>query len=48
MGHFGRISTIEDLPSDRELTRLIKTTVALNMEGIKPPRASSRFHNPAS
>ena len=39
MGHFGRIATLEDLPSHQVLARLIKKAAALNDEGVTVPRA---------
>lgn len=39
MGHFGRIATLNDLPSDRILIKYIKEAASLNKNGIKlPPR----------
>ncbi len=38
MGEFGRITSLKDLPSKRELTALIKRAVRLNDEGVKAPR----------
>ncbi len=40
MGHFGRITSLKDLPSDRKLIAYIKEAMALNEEGIKvtPPK----------
>jgi len=35
MGQMGRITSVSDLPSKRELTRLVKAAVALNDEGVK-------------
>lgn len=37
MGQFGRIATLADLPSKRELTTLVKKAVALNEAGTKLP-----------
>lgn len=39
MWGFGRITSVKDLPSKRELTALIKTAMKLNEAGVKPPRA---------
>jgi len=40
MGDFGRIRSLKDLPSDRQLAGYIKKAVQLNEAGIKkPPRA---------
>jgi uncharacterized protein YdeI (YjbR/CyaY-like superfamily) len=35
MGHMGKLTSIKDLPSKKELTRLLKKAAALNDEGIK-------------
>ena len=37
-GHFGRLGTVKDLPSKRELTGFIKQALKLNDEGITPAR----------
>ena len=37
MGHFGRITSLKDLPKDAVLTKYIKEAMKLNREGIKPP-----------
>lgn len=37
MGHFGRITSLNDLPSDRKLNAYIKEAMALNEAGIKAP-----------
>lgn len=38
MGSFGRLERIEDLPSDRELMRLVKLAAKLNEGGVKVER----------
>jgi uncharacterized protein YdeI (YjbR/CyaY-like superfamily) len=38
MGSFGRLTTMADLPSKRELTRLIKVAKKLNDDGVKAVR----------
>jgi uncharacterized protein YdeI (YjbR/CyaY-like superfamily) len=38
MGQFGRITTVSDLPSKKELTRYIKLAMKLNDEGVKVER----------
>jgi uncharacterized protein YdeI (YjbR/CyaY-like superfamily) len=38
MGHFGRIASRADLPSDKTLTALIKKAARLNDEGVKVER----------
>jgi len=37
MGNFGRITSLDDLPSDKVLTRYIRKAVELNEAGIKKP-----------
>lgn len=37
MGHFGKISSLADLPSDKQLLAYIKEAKRLNEEGIKKP-----------
>ena len=39
-GEFGRIESVEDLPSDAALIRMVKEAVALNDAGVKVPRAN--------
>lgn len=39
MGQFGRITTVGDLPSRAELTRLVRKAAALNEQGVAAPRA---------
>jgi uncharacterized protein YdeI (YjbR/CyaY-like superfamily) len=39
MGQFGRITSLADLPNDKELLSLIKKAVALNDSGAKRPAA---------
>lgn len=36
-GQFGKIATLKDLPSDRELTRVIRIAKKLNDDGVKAP-----------
>ncbi len=38
MGHFGRITSVTDLPPDRELAGYVKRAAKLNDEGIKVAR----------
>lgn len=40
MGHFGRITSVKDLPSKKALTGYVKKAMALNDAGVKPARAS--------
>jgi uncharacterized protein YdeI (YjbR/CyaY-like superfamily) len=47
MGQFGRITKLADLPNEKTLKRIIKDAMALNEEGIKPPkRATSKARAP--
>jgi uncharacterized protein YdeI (YjbR/CyaY-like superfamily) len=39
MGNYGRLTSVKDLPSKRELTALIKEAMRLNEEGIVVPKA---------
>ena len=41
MGHGGRLTSLKDLPSDRDLKNFIKQAMKLNDEGIKVPRVKS-------
>src|ERR1051325_9942940 len=38
MGHGGRLTSVKDLPSDRDMKNFIKQAMKLNEEGIKTPR----------
>ncbi|HMC54090.1 MAG TPA: YdeI/OmpD-associated family protein [Gemmatimonadaceae bacterium] len=42
MGSFGRLTSIEDLPSKRELLALIRKAATLNEEGVKAPAKTPR------
>ena len=37
MGHFGRITSVKDLPSKKELGAIVKQAMKLNDEGVKTP-----------
>jgi uncharacterized protein YdeI (YjbR/CyaY-like superfamily) len=37
MGQFGRITSLDDLPSDRDMMRLIKAAIAIHDRGEKAP-----------
>ena len=37
MGHFGRITSIKDLPSKKALSAVVKRAMKLNDEGVKAP-----------
>jgi len=41
MGHFGRLTSIKDLRSERELIDYVRKAVELNKRGIKQTRAKS-------
>jgi uncharacterized protein YdeI (YjbR/CyaY-like superfamily) len=38
MGHFGRITSLADLPPERTLVRIVKKAAALNEQGVRAPR----------
>jgi len=40
MGHFGRITKISDLPSNKTMTGYIKQAIKLKKEGVKSPTRS--------
>jgi uncharacterized protein YdeI (YjbR/CyaY-like superfamily) len=40
VGEFGRIESIDDLPSDAALIKMVKEAVALNDAGVKVPRVT--------
>ncbi|HTP13915.1 MAG TPA: YdeI/OmpD-associated family protein [Bacteroidota bacterium] len=40
MGHFGRITTLADLPPDKTIVRYIRTAMKLNEEGVPSPTRS--------
>jgi len=42
MGHLGRITSLRDLPSKKELTGYIKKAAALNDQGVKVARKPAR------
>jgi uncharacterized protein YdeI (YjbR/CyaY-like superfamily) len=41
MGHFGRITSLKDLPSDRELIGYVRKAAELNERGVKKSRSRS-------
>jgi uncharacterized protein YdeI (YjbR/CyaY-like superfamily) len=45
MGHFGRITSLNVLPSDRKLITYIKEAIALNEAGIKAPPPKKTIAN---
>lgn len=47
MGQFGRMTSVDELPSERAFARLVKQAMKLNDEGITPPsRAKPRSSKP--
>ncbi len=46
MGHFGRITSVADLPSKRTLIGYIKKAMALNEQALQPPRPPKRPKKP--
>jgi uncharacterized protein YdeI (YjbR/CyaY-like superfamily) len=46
MGHFGRIASVKDLPTDRDLARYVKNAAKLNDEGIKAVRKAAAPKKP--
>ena len=48
MGQMGRIASLEDLPPQRELLRLVKAARKLDEEGAAPPRKKAAPAKPAA
>lgn len=46
MGQLGRITSRDDLPADRTITKLVKQSAALNEAGIKVPKAVRAARKP--
>lgn len=46
MGHFGRITSLEDLPSKKVLSGYIRKAMALNEKGIPSPTRTKRAPKP--
>ncbi len=46
MGHLGKITSLKDLPSDKQLKAWVKEAVALNEQGIKVVRAKPNATQP--
>nr|WP_316644426.1 YdeI/OmpD-associated family protein [uncultured Roseateles sp.] len=46
MGQFGRLTTLADLPTKRELTQLVKRAKALIDDGVKPLRSTRTTPRP--
>ncbi len=42
MGHFGRLQSLKDLPSDRIMLAYIQEAMKLNEEGVKVPKKSAK------
>jgi uncharacterized protein YdeI (YjbR/CyaY-like superfamily) len=40
MGSFGKLASVDDLPSKRALTAMIRIAMKLNEDGVKAPRAA--------
>jgi uncharacterized protein YdeI (YjbR/CyaY-like superfamily) len=48
MGHFGRITSVRDLPSDRALASYVRKAAKLNDDGIKVARRPAMTKKPLS
>jgi hypothetical protein len=46
MGEFGRLESLDDTPSDAQLTRMVKEAVALNDAGVKVERKKAGLKPP--
>lgn len=46
-GQFGRLTSVDDLPSKAALVRLVKQAKKLNESGVKPPRKAAAKKRPA-
>lgn len=47
MGSFGRLTSVRDLPSKREMTALVRRAMKLNEDGVKLPHRSGTRKAPA-
>jgi uncharacterized protein YdeI (YjbR/CyaY-like superfamily) len=47
MSQFGRITSLDELPGSKELTRLVRQAAALNDDGVKIPRPERTAAKPA-
>lgn len=47
MGHFGKITSVKDLPSKKVLTGYIREAMRLNETGVKSPTRANRKPKPA-
>lgn len=47
MGHFGRITSLGDLPPDEEIEALVRRAAALNEQGVNAPRTRTAPRAPA-
>ena len=41
MGHFGRITSLDDLPPEEEIAALVRRAMELNEQGVKAPRTKT-------
>ena len=48
MGQFGKITSVGDLPTSRQLVTLVRKAAALNDQGVKAPRKKSAPRPPAT
>jgi uncharacterized protein YdeI (YjbR/CyaY-like superfamily) len=48
MGHFGRITSVDNLPAKKTLIRYIKIAMALNEQNVQAPRPPKRPRKPIS
>lgn len=46
MGQFGKITSVDDLPSSRQLVSLVRKAAALNDQGVKAPRRTKGVPKP--
>jgi uncharacterized protein YdeI (YjbR/CyaY-like superfamily) len=37
-GHFGRLTSLDDVPSDAKMLAIVKAAKRLNDDGVKPPK----------
>ena len=48
MGQFGRITSVQDLPSDRALIRMLQAAAKLNDDGVKVAREKTTIRGPVT
>ena len=46
MGHFGKITSLRDLPPDRQLAAYVKKAARLNDDGVRVAKRPRRRRNP--